>query len=197
MGPPRHTRDPRCSGWGLREKPTAEPEARWDQGAKPDKQSATPCVSFLRISLICAFFGLTVKMRWTEGNGAGVGIMVSVPCPETEREVTAGIGWAGQVLPGLTRIIAQRQSRALRVIASLCGASLCRRGRGMVDGLPSGAVAVEAQRWRPAAATDGRAGLHLSLSSYTHGVEPFSGRRRKDSRFFPLIPSPELKKSSC
>ena len=108
-----------------------------------------------------------------------------------------GVGRTGQMLPGLTWVIVLIESsgsdrRPRR------GPCFCCRGTWMVDGLPSGALAVEAQRWWPAlwAATDGHAATP-SLSLVTRCVDPFSGRRRKDSRFFSLIPSPELKKISC
>lgn len=64
-----------------------------------------------------------------------------------------GVGRAGQVPPSLTWVSVLERSGSDR--RPQRGPCTCCKGTWMVDGLPSGALAVEAQRWW--AAADGHA----------------------------------------
>ena len=129
-------------------------------------------------------FGLTVKMRWDGGNGAGLGIMVSVTCPETERRADSGrrMCRAGASRPDVAHRAQHVEPSAPGAVASLWGPRFCRRGTWMVGGLPSGALALEAQRWWPAAlaAADGHAATpSLSLVTLCGPIQRTSQERQQ------------------
>lgn len=95
-----------------------------------------------------------------------------------------GVRRVGQMLPGpdVSRLAQGAEPGALGAVVGFWGPHFCRGGHGRASCW--GSSCVEAQRQRPAtlAATGGHASTP-SLSLVTRCVDPFSGHRRRNSRF--------------